>query len=120
MYSMMVTGNHVAAYIVDADHTACSYQDLSGFSLGMASILFWLVAQMPQIISNVRNQSAEALSPYFLAEWLLVISFALYDEMTGGSSLYHAGVSGVFQDAYVAFIDSLLHRMQNCRGTPAI
>ena len=51
----------------------CSYQDLSGFSLGMASILFWLVAQLPQIISNVRNQSAEALSPYFLAEWLLVI-----------------------------------------------
>ena len=40
--------------------------------LGMASIGCWLVAQMPQIISNFRNQSAEALSPYFLAEWLLV------------------------------------------------
>jgi hypothetical protein len=50
----------------------CSYQDQAGFSLGMLSILFWLVAQMPQIISNFRNQSAEALSPYFLAEWLLV------------------------------------------------
>lgn len=47
---------------------------MSGFSLGMASILFWLVAQMPQIISNFRNQSAEALSPFFLAEWLLVSS----------------------------------------------
>ena len=38
----------------------------------MASIGCWLVAQAPQIISNFRNQSAEALSPYFLAEWLLV------------------------------------------------
>ena len=72
-------GCQVAAYLSNADHIACSYQDLSGFSLGMASILFWLVAQMPQIISNIRNQSAEALSPYFLAEWLLVISSALYD-----------------------------------------
>ena len=58
------------------DRSCCSYQDLSGFSLGMASILFWLVAQLPQIISNFRNQSAEALSPYFLAEWLLVIDLA--------------------------------------------
>ena len=46
--------------------------DMAGFVLGMASIGCWLVAQMPQIISNFRNQSAEALSPYFLAEWLLV------------------------------------------------
>ena len=28
--------------------------------------------QMPQIIRNARTQSAEALSPFFLAEWLMV------------------------------------------------
>ena len=28
--------------------------------------------QLPQFISNYRNKSAEALSPWFLAEWLLV------------------------------------------------
>lgn len=28
--------------------------------------------QMPQIIRNARTQSAEALSPFFLAEWLIV------------------------------------------------
>jgi len=27
---------------------------------------------MPQIIRNARTQSAEALSPFFLAEWLMV------------------------------------------------
>ncbi len=50
----------------------CSYRDLAGFILGMSSIACWLVAQLPQIISNYRNKSAEALSPWFLAEWLLV------------------------------------------------
>lgn len=29
---------------------------------------------MPQIIRNYRTQSAEALSPFFLAEWLMVRS----------------------------------------------
>ena len=86
-------------HLADADHLSCSYQDLSGFSLGMASILFWLVAQMPQIISNVRNQSAEALSPYFLAEWLLVTSSALCHETTGDLSLHHAGRLGASRSA---------------------
>ena len=89
-YPIIIRERHVAAYLVDADHFVCSYQDLSGFFLGMASILFWLVAQMPQIISNVRNQSAEALSPYFLAEWLLVTSSALCLDSIVDLSLYHA------------------------------
>lgn len=48
-----------------------SVTDLVGFCLGVASIGLWVVAQLPQFISNIRNQSAEALSPWFLAEWLL-------------------------------------------------
>ena len=40
--------------------------------MGLASILTWMVAQFPQIWTNFRNKSAEALSPWFLAEWLLV------------------------------------------------
>ena len=38
----------------------------------MASICCWLVAQMPQLYRNYKTQSAEALSAWFLAEWLLV------------------------------------------------
>ncbi len=53
-------------------NVARSYRDLAGFILGMASIGCWLVAQLPQMISNYRTKSAEALSPYFLGEWLLV------------------------------------------------
>lgn len=38
----------------------------------MASIGCWMVAQLPQLVRNYRSKSAEALSPWFLAEWLLV------------------------------------------------
>lgn len=51
----------------------CVYgkRDHVGFYLGLASILCWLVAQAPQLYYNYKRKSAEALSPYFLAEWLL-------------------------------------------------
>lgn len=54
-----------------------SARDAVGFSLGLASISCWLVAQVPQLYRNYRNQSAEALSPWFLAEWLLGDTFNL-------------------------------------------
>ena len=50
----------------------CSARDLAGFVFGMASILCWLVAQVPQFITNIKRQRADASSPWFLAEWLLV------------------------------------------------
>ena len=50
----------------------CSARDLVGFCCGLASIACWMVAQMPQLYRNYRTQSADALSPWFLAEWLLV------------------------------------------------
>lgn len=49
-----------------------SARDVAGFVAGVLSIGAWLVAQMPQIVSNFRNRSADALSAWFLAEWLLV------------------------------------------------
>ncbi|KAK9839622.1 hypothetical protein WJX81_001406 [Elliptochloris bilobata] len=51
----------------------CVYnaRDAVGFAAGVLSIGAWLVAQMPQIVSNCRNRSADALSAWFLAEWLL-------------------------------------------------
>ncbi|KAG1660749.1 hypothetical protein FOA52_010623 [Chlamydomonas sp. UWO 241] len=49
----------------------CIYtqRDGAGFALGLVSIAFWVCAQVPQVIGNIRNQSAEALSPWFLAQW---------------------------------------------------
>jgi hypothetical protein len=34
--------------------------------------MFWIVAQVPQFVSNFSRQSADALSPWFLVQWLAV------------------------------------------------
>ena len=49
-----------------------SARDAAGFTFGMASIACWIVAQVPQFVTNLKCQRADALSPWFLAEWLLV------------------------------------------------
>uniref|UniRef100_A0A383VI65 Uncharacterized protein n=1 Tax=Tetradesmus obliquus TaxID=3088 RepID=A0A383VI65_TETOB len=51
----------------------CVYnlRDYIGFCLGITAILFWLVAQVPQYVRNYKTKSADALSPWFLASWLL-------------------------------------------------
>ena len=46
--------------------------DYIGFVAGLASIGCWLVAQLPQLLENARTQNVEALSPWFLGEWLMV------------------------------------------------
>lgn len=52
----------------------CSFRDMAGFCLGLASIACWVMAQFPQLAKNYKTQSAEALSAWFLAQWLLVRS----------------------------------------------
>jgi PQ loop repeat len=56
----------------DAVAGYCSAWDWTGFSFQLASILAWVVAQLPQFIDNWKNESADALSPWFLAEWFMV------------------------------------------------
>lgn len=46
-------------------------RDYVGFSVAMASILLWMVAQFPQYYQNYKTKTVEALSPWFLAQWLL-------------------------------------------------
>ena len=51
----------------------CMY-GLSGqlsFSLGCASIGFWIVTQLPQMIENYRTGRADGLSAYFVLQWAL-------------------------------------------------
>ncbi len=57
---------------LETEFVCCSARDLAGFTFGMASIVCWIVAQVPQFITNIKRQRADALSPWFLAEWLLV------------------------------------------------
>ena len=58
----------IERYFRDCIYTT---RDAIGFSFGMASICCWLVAQLPQFVLNIRTKSVEALSSWFLAQWLL-------------------------------------------------
>ena len=51
--------------------------DTIAFFIGISSVCFWIVAQLPQFISNFLRKSADALSPWFLAQWLAV-NFLLF------------------------------------------
>lgn len=57
-----------------AEYTgSCVYGNKSATSwlLGYFSVVVWLGAQLPQVITNHMNGSVEGLSPEFLAFWLL-------------------------------------------------
>lgn len=45
-----------------------SLKEKASFYVGLSSIFLWLVAQVPQILKNIRTQSAEALSAWFIFE----------------------------------------------------
>lgn len=51
----------------------CVYSHRQGLSLlfGNVSLLFWIIAQMPQLYKNWSRGSAESLSQVFLAAWLI-------------------------------------------------
>ena len=42
------------------------------YILGYLSILSWLCAQLPQIITNYQNSSVDGLAPIFLINWFMV------------------------------------------------
>lgn len=55
-------------YFMDCIYNA---RDLTGFLFGISSIVCWIFAQVPQFVTNIKRQRADALSPWFLAEWLM-------------------------------------------------
>lgn len=44
--------------------------DTTAFFIGLSSVCFWIIAQLPQFISNFVRSAADALSPWFLSQWL--------------------------------------------------
>ncbi|KAI4300978.1 hypothetical protein L6164_034301 [Bauhinia variegata] len=49
----------------------CSVKDGTSFALGVISVISWGVAEIPQLITNYKEKSAEGLSLTFLMTWLL-------------------------------------------------
>lgn len=84
----------------------CVYSswELTSFYLGLSSLLFWLVAQVPQFISNWRLQSAEALSPWFLFQWLAGDTFNFLGCILTGDQLATQNLSA----SYFMFADFVI------------
>ncbi|KAG6551353.1 hypothetical protein Mapa_007139 [Marchantia paleacea] len=78
--------------------------DLAGFCIGLSSVLFWIVAQLPQFISNIKHQSADALSPWFLFQWLSGDSFNLLGCLLTGDQL----ATETLTATYFIFADCLI------------
>ncbi|KAL3840335.1 hypothetical protein ACJIZ3_024926 [Penstemon smallii] len=49
----------------------CNLNDEISFAFGIASLVFWAVAEIPQIITNFNNKSAAGVSLAFLSTWIL-------------------------------------------------
>ncbi len=81
-----------------------TYRDLVGFGLGLVSILVWLTAQLPQFISNIANQSAEALSIWFLVEWFAGDTLSLMGCIIQGQQL----PTTTMLAAYFVLVDVLM------------
>ncbi|RKP16758.1 hypothetical protein ROZALSC1DRAFT_8545, partial [Rozella allomycis CSF55] len=70
---------------------------------GYISIMFWFIAQFPQIIQNYRNQSVQSLSPVFLLNWILGDSANLI-----GSILTKQLPTQIYLATYFVIIDIAL------------
>lgn len=49
----------------------CNTKDAVALSIGLVSVISWGVAEVPQIITNYREQSTEGLSIAFLMTWIV-------------------------------------------------
>lgn len=95
-----------ANWLIERYFYDCIYnaRDLTGFSFGMASIVCWLVAQVPQFITNIRRQRADALSPWFLAAWLMGDTCNLIGCLMTGNQL----ATVTYTATYFIFADTCL------------
>jgi len=48
-----------------------SVRESASFFLGLISVVVWVVAEIPQIITNYRTKSTEGLSLTFLVTWII-------------------------------------------------
>eukprot|EP00192_Tetraselmis_astigmatica_P012389 CAMPEP_0117650074 /NCGR_PEP_ID=MMETSP0804-20121206/1341_1 /TAXON_ID=1074897 /ORGANISM="Tetraselmis astigmatica, Strain CCMP880" /LENGTH=395 /DNA_ID=CAMNT_0005455913 /DNA_START=288 /DNA_END=1476 /DNA_ORIENTATION=- len=84
----------------------CVYntKDLIAFSIGLSSILIWLMAQMPQLMENHRNKKAEALSIWFLVDWLMGDACNLIGCLATGDQL----ATQVYTAVYFVVMDCVI------------
>ncbi|KAL2249686.1 UNVERIFIED_CONTAM: hypothetical protein Sindi_2442300 [Sesamum indicum] len=63
----------------------CNLNDQISFALGIASLVCWSVAEIPQIITNFTSKSATGVSLAFLSTWIIgsVLDFVTVPSILG-------------------------------------
>ncbi|XP_021732665.1 uncharacterized protein LOC110699483 [Chenopodium quinoa] len=70
---------HCAAWARDyIGYCLCTTSDAVSLSLGLASVISWGVAEIPQIITNFKTKSTEGLSFAFLLTWIIGDFFNMF------------------------------------------
>ncbi|KAK7290715.1 hypothetical protein RIF29_05322 [Crotalaria pallida] len=69
-------------------HVGNSVRETASFTLGLISVIVWVVAQIPQIITNYRAKSTEGLSVTFLVTWIIGDLFNLFGCLLEPATLY--------------------------------
>ncbi|KAJ4705705.1 PQ-loop repeat family protein / transmembrane family protein [Melia azedarach] len=65
----------------------CSVKDGVSLTLGLASVISWGVAEIPQIVTNYKQKSTEGLSIAFLTTWIVGDLFNLFGCMLEPATL---------------------------------
>ncbi|KAH9323672.1 hypothetical protein KI387_018311, partial [Taxus chinensis] len=78
--------------------------DMVAFAIGLSSVCFWIVAQVPQLISNFSRQSTDGLSPWFLLQWLAGDATNLLGCLLTGDQLATETITA----AYFIFADCVI------------
>ncbi|KAI5665835.1 hypothetical protein M9H77_15688 [Catharanthus roseus] len=55
----------------------CNLKDEFSFAFGLLSLLFWAIAEIPQIVTNFRTKSSHGVSLLFLLTWVVGDMFNL-------------------------------------------
>lgn len=70
---------HCATWARDyLGYCLCTTSDAFSLALGLASVLSWGVAEIPQIITNYKTKSTEGLSFAFLLTWIIGDFFNMF------------------------------------------
>ncbi|KAK7286629.1 hypothetical protein RJT34_21765 [Clitoria ternatea] len=64
-----------------------SVREKASFVLGVISVIVWVVAEIPQIITNYKEKSTEGLSVAFLVTWIIGDLFNLFGCMLEPATL---------------------------------
>ncbi|CAH2076359.1 unnamed protein product [Thlaspi arvense] len=87
------------------DDCLCNLNDDVSFALGIASLICWAVAEVPQIITNFRTKSSHGVSLSFLLAWVAGDIFNLIGCLLEPATLYTVStVVLVIQTIYYDYI----------------